>query len=343
LIASLPLEKQLFNAVQSNNVEAAKKAIEAGAEVNARDKDSWTPLHEACYDGHTGLVRLLIEAGADVNGDNWGETPLHIVCSSGDLNMLRLLLKAPEKDLNAQDPDNGNTPLYVASRYGFVDLAEALLDHGACANIENNNGDTPLHGACKYGYTPTARALLDHGADINASNRDDQTSLHVACVQGHINVIDMLLKRGADVNIKDNCGDTALHLMSWGNNTAIAALLLDHGVDINATNGESNTPLRNACASGQKNMVRLLLERGANVTIMDGEGLTPPDVALRLPNTDNAREIVKLFKEFHKEQMLEAFIDLPGDDPRREEELDWYREHYPEMVMEAWCTQIPGT
>lgn len=35
--------------------------------VNKRDKNGWTPLHEAVRDGNLDIIQLLLERGADVN------------------------------------------------------------------------------------------------------------------------------------------------------------------------------------------------------------------------------------------------------------------------------------
>lgn len=68
----------LFDTAQKeNNLEKAKKAIEAGANVNAKDKDGDTPLHLAVRFNDLGLVQLLLKNGADPTiKDMYGETPL---------------------------------------------------------------------------------------------------------------------------------------------------------------------------------------------------------------------------------------------------------------------------
>lgn len=37
------------------------------AAVDAQDHAGWTPLHEACNNGHVGLAEFLLKSGADPN------------------------------------------------------------------------------------------------------------------------------------------------------------------------------------------------------------------------------------------------------------------------------------
>lgn len=58
----------LFQAILTGNISAAKEAIRVGASPNARDAEGdWTALHWAADGGHLEIVQLLINAGADVD------------------------------------------------------------------------------------------------------------------------------------------------------------------------------------------------------------------------------------------------------------------------------------
>ena len=67
------LAKLVSNLVTS---ESKKESID----VNAKNKDGWTPLHLAATKGRIEIVEYLVEKGAeDVNAKNeYGQTPLHI-------------------------------------------------------------------------------------------------------------------------------------------------------------------------------------------------------------------------------------------------------------------------
>jgi len=76
----------IHQAAKDGNIKAAKEAIAAGADVNAK-MGGGTPLHWAAQFGHKKIIELLIAEGADVNAKgNFGRTPLDwAVHKSADL------------------------------------------------------------------------------------------------------------------------------------------------------------------------------------------------------------------------------------------------------------------
>lgn len=131
-----------------------------------------------------------------------------------------------------------------------------------------------------------------------------------ACESGNIEAIRLLLAAGADVNARRKNGSTPLHCACAEGHTAIVRLLLEHGADIGARNDDGHSPLHIACFHGRTDIIRLLMEKGADVNARDEADWTPLDMAL----------------------------NLEADNPAREEILDLFREHHPDLVMEAWCT-----
>ena len=69
----------IWEAARTGNVEAVKKHIAAGADVNAQLGNGWTLLHDLAHQGKKEIAELLINKGADVNakGED-GETPLDL-------------------------------------------------------------------------------------------------------------------------------------------------------------------------------------------------------------------------------------------------------------------------
>ena len=84
-----------------------------------------TPLHLAAGRGHTGIVALLAEAGADLEAvDMDGYTPLHYTANGGHAEAVRALLAA------GADPEHragdGSIALDLAQAKGHNEVADAL-------------------------------------------------------------------------------------------------------------------------------------------------------------------------------------------------------------------------
>jgi ankyrin repeat protein len=114
----------LFAAAGSGDTNAAKAAIDAGADANARDGNGMTPLMFAAkgvrpnqsspdVTDHPDVVRLLLERGADVNATD----------------------------------EEGFHALFWAARYGHGDVVKVLIEHGADVNAKHKGGMTALRWA----------------------------------------------------------------------------------------------------------------------------------------------------------------------------------------------------
>jgi hypothetical protein len=111
----------------------------------------------------------LIDQGADVHAKNiGGETPLHLACWKGHTVVVKALLKKGA-DVHVKDSD-GWTPLYGACWNGHAEVVKALLGKGADVQAKNIGGETPLHWARRNGHTEVVKALLEKSADVHAKD-----------------------------------------------------------------------------------------------------------------------------------------------------------------------------
>lgn len=246
---------------------------DAGQEKDERND---TPLHIAAVNGHTEVVRVLLESGVPVwIGDNEESSALDVASMRGHVDVVELLI-ASGANVGRHDL-NGMTALHFAAYNGRTEVAKILVDHGADLGYQTRNGSTPLHGAAYDGSIPVLRLLLEHGADVDVRNGALYTPiLSAAAGPAGRDAIELLLEHGADVHDRNNQGETALLMAARAGKRDVAELLLEHGVSVRAFNdGGQGTALHAAAQAGSVAVVELLIEHGADVNASGGFGWTP--------------------------------------------------------------------
>ncbi|XP_012271624.1 ankyrin repeat domain-containing protein 27-like isoform X2 [Orussus abietinus] len=109
-----------------------------------------------------------------------GESALHVASANGCIEMVRLLLDAGA-DVGARTKLDGRVPLHLACRSGSHEVAKLLLECGTCnPDVKDLQGDTPLHLACRTGNNRIAELLVRHGCDTRIRNSKGLTALEEA-------------------------------------------------------------------------------------------------------------------------------------------------------------------
>ena len=147
--------------------EVVRVLLSHHADANARARNGSTPLDCAIGYDRKDVVEALLNGGAD------GSAPLHQAAFEGKTGMVELLL-AHKANVNAKG-DAGYTPLHSAAVGNRKEVAELLLANMADVNARDTNGDTPLHCVCSMDM---AKLLLVSKADVNAKNQQGDTPLH---------------------------------------------------------------------------------------------------------------------------------------------------------------------
>lgn len=120
-------------------------------------------LHKAAHRGDIKAVRAILKTKIDPDArDSFGGTALHAAMFQDKLEIVRLLIEAG-LDVNAQGTSNGYTPLHDAVWADNIPAAKILLKHGARTDIRGRDGDTPYEKALKENK-PKMAALLKRAA-----------------------------------------------------------------------------------------------------------------------------------------------------------------------------------
>jgi ankyrin repeat protein len=233
-------------AVRSNDLEAVKALLAAGADVNQTTGYGWSPLLVATQNRYYQLGAFLIEMGGDVNlAHNGGWSPLYLATDNRNI-------------------ENGDYPV----RKGDMDHLEfitLLLDTGA--EVDHRVKDS----------TETRTVFTNQWL-----NEEGATAFLRASQSGDIELMKLLLARGADPTAATRLGVTALQVAAgigwvegityeWSREATFEAvkMLLELGVDPNAQADTGRVALHGAAHKGRPDVVQILVDHGARLDIRD--------------------------------------------------------------------------
>ncbi len=288
---SFDIEETLHPATEGH-MDVVRAIIEAGAKVDSFTRwegtrrnfmhrslnfSNATPLHVAAMAGRPEIVRLLIEAGKDINGY-----------------------------LDFRNHRNYHTALSLALKENpNQEVAKLLIQAGADVNAVNGLEETPLHTVAAMNEdvmmsVNIATALINAGANLNSkisrSNTFswclDCTPLHMAASVNHIQMVKLLIKHGANINSKDEADNSPLHMAIYGGHGKLAKLLIESGAYVHSRNYNGNLPVQVAAHAGLPDLIKLLIEAGSPVNVQDRVGDTPLHDAALQGHVEAARVLV---------------------------------------------------
>jgi ankyrin repeat protein len=177
-------------AIRSGNEPLVKLLIDAGAPVNPKDTQLFSPLEDAATMRHIEIMKLLLQSGAKVDAaDHHGRT------------------------------------LLVGNGFFDPNVTGILLEAGANVNAINEKYETALMKASGFGFKQVVTVLIEHRADVNLKDASGRTALMHAAAGRFSDAIPLLIESGADPNARDNEGKTALDLADASNNLGAIAML----------------------------------------------------------------------------------------------------------------------
>ena len=202
-------------AAQNGHITILDLLLKHPININRIDNaNGQTALHSAVLNDHHRIVHLLLSKGASICIN--GGSLLHLTAETGKVELLRLLLQFDKKNrqwpyLIRADRSN-NTPLHKAAKAGQVGVVQALIEHGASANIKFNtpltdDGHSPLYLAAMGGYTDIVEMLLSNRAQVDAVATDlRRQPIHFAAESGSASTTSALIRAGAHIHASDASG-----------------------------------------------------------------------------------------------------------------------------------------
>ncbi len=208
--------------------DCARDLLDRGADPNSYvlwgEDQSHIPVlfGAAAESNHIGIVRLLLEHGANPNDDE-------AVYHSAERGFFESLEVLEEFGADLKRPGHLG---YLVHHHRFSPEMIAgtrwLLEHGADPNFHRTEReDTPLHNVCRFSSdTELIGLLLDHAANPTVRNAEGDTPYLVAYVSGNHAVVEYLESR----SIKDDPSPENAFFAACASNdaAAIQSALLGH-------------------------------------------------------------------------------------------------------------------
>ena len=253
----------IFFAATIGDLEAVKKHLEAGADINGRDPNfGASVLAAAVVRNQVETAKYLIENGADVN----------------------------------QASQDGSTPLHTAALFGFAESAELLIDSGADifargqggspSDITNADWETTLYIASIIQLDVNEEDVMAGREKVRELLGERLNELayenpFIAILTNNLEALQTsLAKSDGDLNQHDpQSGAGLLTMAAISADGQIAEVLLEAGADPNFVGQDGGTPLHAAVFFGKADIVKALLAHGAKKDTMNNDGATPLDVA----------------------------------------------------------------
>lgn len=170
------MDEELRVAAMEGKQDRIEALLREGAAPDGADGRGCTALHGAAQWGHPGIVKLLLDKGADPNVAESGGlagTALTRAAVNGHFDIVKMLVDA-KADVNATDYEK-RTGLHLAIQTGREDIALYLIDAGTAVDTQSRMGDTPLLDAIRRDMYGVALALAERDANPNIRDADGLT------------------------------------------------------------------------------------------------------------------------------------------------------------------------
>lgn len=267
---------------------------------------SFCAIHCASFRGNVEALKLLLDAGADINCQRSdGVFPLAQILESGlrqsDCEDIVDFMLKRKPNLGLVD-DRGNTVLHHIESDTPLSVVMRLVEEGAPVNTLNNQGRNPLALAVTCGNIAAARYLTTvKGSQTAVYHPGFGSILHMAALTSTLEIVRQLVRTGAEPGIVDPKYEESVLYSALGNfdfqerKRIVRCLVEEVGVDINAPGGKYGYPLVRVAAYelGNTSLLKYLLHKGARPDTADKQGRTAVHWAAIRGSIEDMKLLVK--------------------------------------------------
>lgn len=344
--ANVVQDEALKEAVMRDELDAARAALQAGADVNG-----WMPVHQcmllgAAANGSDTMIDLLLEYGANpLATDRDGKNVYHKLAEGMPLDDARracAVRRLKHVGPNPDDPSEkwSDAALHLAAERDMPEVCHALVvDCGADVDVTNNAGETPVHVAVGANREAALHDLLLLGASLEYEDGRGLTPLTLADEEANA-AVKTVLRRYMDWPVPDvtqaNLADDPSLLQNpkfWQQAEQALAALEQQGTPLSrarlsAANPEGGTPLHLAWRCGKLGVALEHMQahegRITAAELRDAEGKQTPLCKLLV----EAEAAASLFREAQwqdaePDELRATYAALP---PHAQEHVPNYRQ-----------------
>ncbi|MEM8671789.1 MAG: ankyrin repeat domain-containing protein [Planctomycetota bacterium] len=307
----------LWNGTPEDGKKALEIMVNDTAWVNKRDSDRRTPLHVAARFNHTGVVKWLLENGADVDAQAYNRfTPLHLTKNP---EIVKLILeKNPDLSLRSVSGTALQRAIDDLRHYNNISSRGPSLKKDADAlqkivamYVEHLGDDIDLVSAVRLGQLGKVRGIVSKDPAAAHGEKHGPNPLREAASWGQIEICKFLVEEHK-VDVDDFDGGIGYPIIKAAlKHPEIVKYLIENGADLETgitwkggrtgvwIIGDDATALHFAACDGVPETVKILLDAGVDpfATAHDmyekENKQTALEVAAYFGRTDNAIAILE--------------------------------------------------
>ncbi|EKO80189.1 MULTISPECIES: ankyrin repeat domain-containing protein [unclassified Leptospira] len=289
-------DRKILSAAINGNIRLAKKALQQGASVHAKDplerNLGETPLHKVAFNNDVEFLRFLLNEGADPNlSDERGETPLITAVYGLSLESVSALLGAKADPY--LETTSGINAAVLAADLCSLPLLQILKNAGVDLNRPTKKGFLPIHTAAGRCNGKFLKFLIESGADPQTPTKTGTTPLMQAIKLGNLDAIQFLLEQNVSVSSVDRYGyDSMFYLLARKKDYTLLRSRRNNLIHYKANRDRL------------KDIILRLIEKGAPLYREYEDGTTPLFLILTMDDDD----LQKFFLDYFKNRQIDLNV-----------------------------------